>query len=109
MSFATWNLVEDFTTSYELLSRGWRSIYFPYVLSRGLAPATLPGVYRQRFQWCLDTMRLFFWDNPLWKPGLTWGQKRHFLIIMLSYLVSEGFYAVILAGKGERLQSVNGG
>ena len=98
--FATWNLVEDFTTSYELLSRGWRSIYFPYVLSRGLAPATLPGVYRQRFQWCLDTMRLFFWDNPLWKPGLTWRQKRHFLIIMLSYLASglafPIFYAIPL-------------
>ena len=87
--FATWNLVEDFTTSYELLSRGWRGLYFPYPLSRGLAPATLTGVYRQRFQWCLDTMRLFFWDNPLWKRGLNWPQKRHFLIVMLSYLVSE--------------------
>jgi len=98
--FATWNLVEDFTTSYELLSRGWRSIYFPYPLSRGLAPTTLAGVYRQRFQWCLDTMRLFFWDNPLWKRGLNWTQKRHFLIIMLSYLASglvfPIFYAVPL-------------
>jgi cellulose synthase (UDP-forming) len=86
--FATWNLVEDFTTSYELLSRGWRSLYFPYPLSRGLAPATLAGVYRQRFQGCLDTMRLCFWDNPLWKRGLKWAQKRHFLIVMLSYLMS---------------------
>ena len=98
--FATWNLVEDFTTSYEILSRGWRSIYFPYVLSRGLAPTDLVGVYRQRFQWCLDTMRLFFWDNPLWKRGLTWTQKRHFLIIMLSYLASglafPIFYAIPL-------------
>jgi cellulose synthase (UDP-forming) len=98
--FATWNLVEDFTTCYELLSRGWRSVYYPYGLSRGLAPTTLPGVYRQRFQWCLDTMRLFFWDNPLWKRGLTWPQKRHFLIIMLSYLASglafPIFYAIPL-------------
>jgi cellulose synthase (UDP-forming) len=98
--FTTWNLVEDFTTSYEILSRGWGSIYFPYCLSRGLAPATLSGVYRQRFQWCLDTMRLFFWDNPLWKRGLTWPQKRHFLIIMLSYLASglafPIFYAIPL-------------
>ena len=98
--FATWNLVEDFTTSYELLSRGWRSLYFPYPLSRGLAPATLAGVYHQRFQWCLDTMRLFFWDNPLWKRGLNWPQKRHFLIVMLSYLVSgltfPVFYAIPL-------------
>ncbi len=86
--FATWNLVEDFTTSYELVSRGWKGLYFPYALSRGLAPATLAGVYRQRFQWSLDTMRLFFWNNPLRKAGLTWNQRFHFLLIMVSYLVS---------------------
>lgn len=86
--FVTWNLVEDFTTSYELLSRGWKGLYFPYALSRGLAPSTLAGVYRQRFQWCLDTMRLFFWDNPLKKKGLAFTQRLHFLMIMVCYLVS---------------------
>lgn len=86
--FATWNIVEDVTTSYELLSRGWKGIYFPFALARGLAPQTLAGVYRQRFQWCLDTMRLFFWDNPLFKSGLSFRQRCHFLLIMLSYLVS---------------------
>ncbi len=86
--FATWNVIEDLTTSYELLSRGWKGLYFPYALTRGLAPQHLAGVYRQRFQWCLDTMRLFFWDNPLSKPGLNLSQRLHFLVIMLSYLVS---------------------
>jgi cellulose synthase (UDP-forming) len=86
--FASWNLLEDLTSSYEMTSRGWRGIYYPHALSRGLAPATLAGVYRQRFQWCLDTMRVFFWDNPLFKPGLSWPQRTHFLIIMMSYLVS---------------------
>lgn len=86
--FATWNLVEDFTSSYELASRGWQGVYYPHPLSRGLAPMTLGGVYRQRFQWCLDTMRLFFWDNPLFKSGLSWLQKTHFLFIMVSYLAS---------------------
>jgi cellulose synthase (UDP-forming) len=33
-------------------------------------------------------MRLFFWDNPLFKSGLSWAQKIHFLIIMMSYLTS---------------------
>ena len=86
--FSTWNLVEDFTSSYELASRGWQGVYYPHPLSRGLAPMTLGGVYRQRFQWCLDTMRLFFWDNPLFKSGLSWLQKTHFLFIMVSYLAS---------------------
>jgi cellulose synthase/poly-beta-1,6-N-acetylglucosamine synthase-like glycosyltransferase len=86
--FATWNLLEDFTSSYELVSRGWQGVYYPHALSRGLAPTTLVGVYRQRFQWCLDTMRLFFWDNPLFKSGLSGLQKTHFLCIMVSYLAS---------------------
>jgi cellulose synthase (UDP-forming) len=99
--FATWNLVEDFTSSYELVSRGWEGEYYPHALSRGLAPTTLAGVYRQRFQWCLDTMRIFFWDNPLFKSGLSWHQKTRFLFIMMSYLASglvfPLFYAVPLA------------
>jgi cellulose synthase (UDP-forming) len=95
--FPTWNLVEDFTASYELLSRGWKGIYYPYALSRGLAPNTLAGVYRQRFQWCLDTMRLFVWDNPLFKSGLNGTQRIHFLIIMMSYLVSGLVFPVFYA------------
>jgi cellulose synthase (UDP-forming) len=95
--FASWNLLEDFTSSYELASRGWRGIYYPHALSRGLAPATLGGVYRQRFKWCLDTMRLFFWDNPLFKSGLSWRQKAHFLIIMMSYLASGLVFPVFYA------------
>jgi cellulose synthase (UDP-forming) len=86
--FVTWNMVEDFTTSYELVSRGWKGIYFPYALSRGLAPDTLPGVVRQRYQWCLDTMRLFFWDNPFRKAGLSFSQRLHFSIVMLTYAIS---------------------
>lgn len=86
--FATWNLVEDFTTSYELVSRGWKGIYFPYALTRGLAPDTLPGVVQQRYQWCLDTMRLFFWDNPWRKRGLSFAQRVHFSIVMLAYFMS---------------------
>lgn len=86
--FVTWNLVEDLTTSYELVSRGWKTLYYPHVLAQGLAPETLPGVLQQRFQWCLDAMRLFFWDNPLAKKGMRLEQRLHFLIIMLAYILS---------------------
>lgn len=86
--FVTWNLVEDLTTSYELVNRGWKGLYYPYPLTIGLAPDTLSGVLRQRFQWCLDAMRLFFWDNPWRKKGMRPEQRRHFLTVMLAYLLS---------------------
>lgn len=84
--FATWNLVEDLTTSYQLHSRGWKSFYYPHELSKGLAPSDIWGVYRQRGQWALDTMRMFYWDNPLFKRGLSWPRRVNYLLIALSYL-----------------------
>ncbi len=87
-AFQTWNLVEDLSTSYELHSRGWKSFYYPMALSIGLAPQDIWGVYQQRGQWSFDTMRMFFWDNPLLKRGLAWFPRLTYLIIALSYLCS---------------------
>jgi cellulose synthase (UDP-forming) len=86
--FQTWNLVEDLSTSYELHSHGWKSFYYPMPLSIGLAPHDIWGVYQQRGQWSFDTMRLFFWDNPLLKRGLPTFSRLSYLIIALSYLCS---------------------
>jgi cellulose synthase (UDP-forming) len=83
--FSEWNVIEDLTTSYDLHSRGWRSFYYPHALTMGLAPADIWGVYRQRSQWALDTMRLFFWDNPLLKRGLRWPSRISYLVIPLAY------------------------
>lgn len=86
--FAQWNLVEDLTTSYELHSKGWKSLYYPYSVTVGLAPSNISAVYRQRSQWALDSMRLFLWDNPLFKKGLSWRQKLNHLTIGISYIWS---------------------
>ncbi len=86
--FATWNLVEDQTTSYELHARGWRSFYFNHPLSRGLSPTTIWGVYQQRGQWALDTMRIFFFDNPLFKKGMPFKSRLHYLTVAQSYVFS---------------------
>lgn len=86
--FATWNVVEDLTTSYELHSRGWKSFYLPHRLSRGLAPEDVWGVYQQRGQWALDTMRLFIWDNPLFKKDASWSVRRDYFIVGSTYLLA---------------------
>ncbi len=86
--FATWNIVEDLTTSYELHAKGWKSFYYPYPLSYGLAPDTIGGVYQQRSQWALDTMRLLYWDCPLFKKGLSWRGRLNYMMIGVTYLVA---------------------
>ena len=92
--FATWNLVEDLTTSYELHAKGWKTLYYPYPITKGLAPANIHEVYRQRGQWATDTLRLFFWDNPLLKKGLSWRARFRHLMISVTYLWS-GFMVPI--------------
>ncbi len=86
--FETWNLVEDLTTSFELLSRGWKSFYYPFALSLGLAPDSIGGVYGQRSKWALDTMRLFLWDNPLFKSDAPLRVRLTYSMIGLTYLLA---------------------
>jgi cellulose synthase (UDP-forming) len=84
--FSTWNLVEDLHTSMRLHATGWRSVYYNHALTLGTAPADIWGVYRQRQQWATDSLRIFFWDNPFLKKGLTWRQRFHYAHIGFVYL-----------------------
>ena len=92
--YSAWNLVEDLTTSYELLSNGWKSVYHYEAFSTGLAPEDLANFIKQRGTWAIDTMRLFFFKNPLFRKGLTLSQKSNFLETPLFYL--SGFATITL-------------
>jgi cellulose synthase (UDP-forming) len=92
--FSSWNVVEDVHTSMLLHQRGWRSVYYPYPQSVGTAPVDIWGVYRQRGQWALDSLRLFFWDNPFFRRGLTFRQKVQYLNLGFVYLVSAWFMPI---------------
>ena len=86
--FSTWNLVEDVHTSMLLHQRGWKSVYYNYPLTIGTAPADIWSVYRQRGQWATDSLRIFFWDSPFFRRGLTFKQKMQYFTLGLVYLVS---------------------
>lgn len=94
--FNTWNLVEDLTTSYEMLSKGWQGRYHYEALSYGISPEDLSNFVKQRGTWAIDTMRLFFWDNPIKKKGLSLRQKMHFLETQFFYLNSFAIILLIL-------------
>jgi len=86
--FSEWNLVEDVHTSMRLHDKGWRSIYYDHALSTGTTPLETRGMYRQRAQWALDSLRLLFWDSPFTKKGLSLVQKLQYFQIGFTYLVS---------------------
>jgi cellulose synthase (UDP-forming) len=86
--FSEWNIVEDLHTSYELHARGWRSAYVPTPVSVGTAPSTAAEMAAQRLRWATDSLRMFFYDNPLLKRGLTRRQRLHYLHTTGWYLVA---------------------
>jgi cellulose synthase (UDP-forming) len=44
-------LAEDLVTSIRLHAAGWRSVYVPEVVSRGLVPEDLGSFYKQQLKW----------------------------------------------------------
>ena len=94
--FATWNVVEDLTTSYLLHAAGWRSEYHNEILSVGLAPDDIPGLLKQRGTWAVDTWRLFLFKNPLTMPGLGLRQRLQYIELGMFYVTSALFMPLIL-------------
>ena len=80
---------EDIWTSIELHKRGWRSVYLPLVLARGLAPQDVASYLKQQFRWAsggfeiLLRGRLFRRNN-----GLTVDQRLQYLFVGTHYLLS---------------------
>lgn len=94
--FATWNVVEDLTTSYFLHSAGFRSDYHNEILSVGLAPDDIPGLLKQRGTWAVDTWRLFLFHNPLTMPGLSATQRLQYLELGLFYATATFFVPLLM-------------
>ncbi len=94
--FATWNLVEDLTTSYQLHCAGYKSEYHNEILSLGLAPDDIPGMLKQRGTWAVDTWRLFLFDNPWRRTTLGLRQRLQYLELGLFYVTSAFFTPLLI-------------
>ena len=86
---ATGTNSEDIWTSVHLHQRGWKSIYVPYVLAKGLAPEDVGTYLKQQLRWAsggfevLLRGRLFRRGN-----GLTLDQRLQYLFVGTHYLLS---------------------
>jgi cellulose synthase (UDP-forming) len=79
------NIAEDFLASLFMHQKGWRTLYVPEVLAKGLAPHNLGDYITQQFRWARGSLEVIFKYNPLFKRGLTWYQK-------VQYLYSSSYY-----------------
>lgn len=78
-------LAEDMHTAMQLHAKGWKSVYVPAVLARGLVPSTLSAYYAQQLKWSRGTFELFVTSFPRLFRKFTWRQKIHYACIPLYY------------------------
>jgi cellulose synthase/poly-beta-1,6-N-acetylglucosamine synthase-like glycosyltransferase len=79
-------LSEDMHTAMQLHAKGWKSVYIPEILTRGLVPATLSSYYKQQLKWSRGTFELLFRTYPKLYKNFTWRQKIHYFTIPLYFL-----------------------
>lgn len=84
------HLVEDFVTSLRLHARGWKSVYVPEIVARGLVPEDLRSYFSQQLKWATGMFQVLFRLMPrlfFQLPG--WERVR--------YLISSTYYLIGLA------------
>lgn len=79
-------LAEDLITSINLHAAGWKSIYNPVVISRGLVPEDLDSFYKQQLKWARGVFEMTFVEYPKLFTKLTGWQKLSYLMIGTYYL-----------------------
>ncbi|MGN6295635.1 MAG: glycosyltransferase [Ginsengibacter sp.] len=85
-------LAEDMHTAMKLHAKGWRSVYVPAILTRGLVPATMSSYYKQQLKWSRGTWELFFVTYPKLFSKFTWRQKIHYFTLPFHYLSGLIFF-----------------
>lgn len=74
-------LAEDMVTAIRIHSRGWKSVYNPVVVSRGLVPEDLGSFCKQQLKWARGVHEVLFAELPkLWKGLSNWQRLSYFTI-----------------------------
>jgi cellulose synthase (UDP-forming) len=80
-------LAEDLITAIRLHAAGWRSVYNPVVVSRGLVPEDLGSFCKQQLKWARGVFEVTFNEVPRLFRKLTWWQRLSYNTIGTYYLV----------------------
>ncbi len=86
-------LAEDMHTAMQMHAQGWKSLYVPEVLTRGLVPATLSAYYKQQLKWSRGVFELLVTSYISLFNKFTWRQKLHYGLLPLFYV--SGFIFLI--------------
>lgn len=80
-------LAEDLVTSIRLHAAGWKSVFNPVVVSRGLVPEDFGSFCKQQLKWSRGVFEVLFSELPRLSKSLTLWQFISYLAISTYYLV----------------------
>lgn len=79
-------LAEDLQTSLKLHSAGWKSVYNPVVVNRGIVPEDFDSYAKQQLKWARGAFDVLFDDLPRAFKKLTFKQRLIYISIATYYL-----------------------
>jgi cellulose synthase (UDP-forming) len=86
-------LAEDLVTAIRIHAQGWKSIYHPVIVARGLVPEDFGSFCKQQLKWARGVHEVLFDEVPKLFKKLSFWQKLSYLTIGTYYL--EGFTTLI--------------
>jgi cellulose synthase/poly-beta-1,6-N-acetylglucosamine synthase-like glycosyltransferase/beta-mannanase len=98
-------LAEDMHTAMLLHAKGWKSVYVPELVAKGLAPSDLTSYYKQQLKWSRGTFELLYSVYPKIFKKLTFRQKIHYGLLPLHYLIGFVYLFSFLIPIGSLLLS----
>ena len=80
-------LAEDLVTAIRLHAAGWKSVYVPEIVARGLVPEDLGSFLKQQLKWSRGVYDVLLREYPRAFRRLTLHQKLSYFMIGTYYLV----------------------
>jgi len=80
-------LAEDLITSIRLHAKGWKSVFTPIVVSRGLVPEDFGSFCKQQLKWSRGLFEVLFTEVPQLFKNLSAWQRISYLAISSYYFV----------------------
>ncbi|HWB64563.1 MAG TPA: glycosyltransferase [Chitinophagales bacterium] len=90
-------LAEDLITSIRLHAKGWKSVYNPIIVSRGLVPEDLGSFCKQQLKWARGVFEVTFVEIPRLFWNLSFWQRLSYITIGTYYFVGviQFFFTLI--------------
>lgn len=88
-------LAEDLITAIRLHAAGWKSVFRPVVVSRGLVPEDFGSFCKQQLKWSRGVFEVLFSEWPRLFKKLTGWQRLSYFTISTYYLVGVNTFLFI--------------